>query len=129
MRNLLLTLEHAEYEDHVETWWEDNDGGVYVESRCPHNSPSNSDHRLSFAEALRQYALLRSEGWNIRDEYDWHEYVDEHSVPSPVNLEEALDYVDLFLEDLDADEPTIDQPQDCLNHIAASIQEVLLILK
>jgi predicted nucleic acid-binding Zn ribbon protein len=35
-------------------------------------------------------------------------------------IEEARGYVELFLEDLETDEPVIEEPQEMLNHILAT---------
>lgn len=44
------------------------------------------------------------------------------------NLVESMEYVELFLADLEADEPTIDQPTDLLNHILQTLLDAYLNL-
>lgn len=45
------------------------------------------------------------------------------------DLKEAQKYVDLFLSDLEEDEPTIDQPKDCLDFITYAIYNAIDAIK
>ena len=42
-------------------------------------------------------------------------------------IREAIEYVDALLEDLEADEPTVDQPTDLLEFIRETLRDQLSI--
>ena len=40
-------------------------------------------------------------------------------------IREAIEYVELFLTDLEADEPTIDQPKELLEFILSTLEDLI----
>lgn len=59
--------------------WEVRGKKIYVTSYCPLNHPSFSQHTMTRANALRQYALMTSEteGWKVEKADDfWYKFID-----------------------------------------------------
>lgn len=75
-----LHLKHKDFPEHNE-WWEVVDDHIEVTSICYFNYPKKGKYVLTNIEALRQYALLTSEGWYVVDyKEQWHEFVENISV-------------------------------------------------
>ena len=75
--NKILTLKHSEFVNNTENWYDNGEGGVYVESKCPTNYPAHSKYTLSFTEAMRQFILMVSdeEGWLVDEDFGWRDFV------------------------------------------------------
>lgn len=63
---------------HTETWYKKDENTVLVEGYYPYNYPPDSVHELPIEEALRQFALLMSEGWDVVEYCHWHDFVDRY---------------------------------------------------